>query len=138
LHDAAKHELSDGVVRSSDITHSPDSIAELRFGLDDGSFTQWQPLELDFQRHTDPDFNGDGCSCTWYDASALVIVPGAARQALRNRGPFPNEEAVFKVLFLAIRSEKTNWRAAKNWKSRTLSAGHRRSSACVSQVTRKI
>jgi putative transposase len=34
---------------------------------------------------------------------------------LRNRGPFPNEDAVFKVLFLAIQNAKTNWRANKNW-----------------------
>jgi putative transposase len=50
-----------------------------------------------------------------YTTNAVESLNAQLRKALRNRGPFPNEEAVFKVLFLAIRNAKTNWRASKNW-----------------------
>jgi len=37
------------------------------------------------------------------------------RKALKNRGPFPNDDAVFKVFFLAIRNAKMHWKADRNW-----------------------
>jgi putative transposase len=50
-----------------------------------------------------------------YTTKAVESLNSQLRKVLRNRGPFPNEDAVFKVLFLAIQNAKTNWRAAKNW-----------------------
>jgi putative transposase len=50
-----------------------------------------------------------------YTTNAVESLNSQLRKVLRNRGPFPNEDAVFKVLFLAIQNAKTNWRAAKNW-----------------------
>ncbi len=58
----------------------PGNDVELRFELPDGSFTEWQEVELSYTSHTDPDFNGPGCSCTWYTATATpVLVPALAR-----------------------------------------------------------
>jgi putative transposase len=34
---------------------------------------------------------------------------------LRGRGPFPNDEAVFKLFFLAVRNAKVNWKSAPHW-----------------------
>jgi len=50
-----------------------------------------------------------------YTTNAVESLNSQLRKALRNRGPFPNEDAVFKVLFLAIQNAKTRWRANKNW-----------------------
>ncbi len=53
---------------------------EVRFALADGSFTAWQPVPLELERHNDPDFNGPGCPCSWYNAAPTsVIVPAEAR-----------------------------------------------------------
>jgi putative transposase len=37
------------------------------------------------------------------------------RKALANRGPFPNDEAVFKLFFLALRNAKVKWRRDPQW-----------------------
>ena len=50
-----------------------------------------------------------------YTTNAVESLNSQLRKALRNRGPFPNEDAVFKVLFLAIQNAKSQWRASKNW-----------------------
>lgn len=50
-----------------------------------------------------------------YTTNAVESLNSQLRKVLRNRGPFPNEDAVFKVLFLAIQNAKTRWRANKNW-----------------------
>lgn len=50
-----------------------------------------------------------------YTTNAIESLNSQFRKVLRNRGPFPNEDAVFKVLFLAIRNAKTKWHANKNW-----------------------
>jgi hypothetical protein len=71
-----------GGYRSMDGSISPKDTAEIRFQLPDGSFTAWQALPLEFDRHFDPDFGGPGCSCTWYNAHARVTVPIAARVAV--------------------------------------------------------
>jgi hypothetical protein len=69
-----------------DFALSPNDAAEIHFELADGSFTPWQSIEFEFERHTDPDFNGPGCSCSWYDASSKVVVPAAARGTLEDAG----------------------------------------------------
>jgi putative transposase len=50
-----------------------------------------------------------------YTTNAVESLNSQLRKVLRNRGPFPNEEAVFKVLFLGIQNAKTRWRPDKNW-----------------------
>jgi hypothetical protein len=50
-----------------------------------------------------------------YTTNAVESLNSQLRKVLRNRGPFPNEDAVFKVLFLAIQNAETRWRANKNW-----------------------
>lgn len=58
----------------------PDTELELRFELEDGSFSEWQKFPLETTAHTDPDFNGEDCPCTSYAAKPLrVVVPEAAR-----------------------------------------------------------
>jgi hypothetical protein len=53
-----------------------DAIDEIRFQLADGTFTEWQEVTLRVREHTDPDFNGPGCSCSWKSATAEpVVVP---------------------------------------------------------------
>lgn len=50
-----------------------------------------------------------------YTTNAIESLNSQLRKVLRNRGPFPSDDAVFKALFLAIGHAKTNWRAAKTW-----------------------
>jgi putative transposase len=50
-----------------------------------------------------------------YTTNAVESLNSQLRKMLRNRGPFPNEDAVFKVLFLAIRNAKSKWNAAPCW-----------------------
>lgn len=45
------------------LNNRTDTIA-LRFRLDDDSFTDWTPVDLNIQSSTDPDFNGPGCGAT--------------------------------------------------------------------------
>jgi hypothetical protein len=77
----AEVSCNDGLLYPSfvyDLT--PDTRVDLRFVLADGSWTEWQRLDLDVTSHTDPDFNGPGCACTWYEATTSPIVtPAAAR-----------------------------------------------------------
>lgn len=62
----------------------PDTSVEMRFRLHDDSWSAWQPLALDITSHTDPDFNGPGCECTWYTATAApIVVPAEARLPAR-------------------------------------------------------
>ncbi|HTV21083.1 MAG TPA: hypothetical protein VMG12_20500 [Polyangiaceae bacterium] len=58
---------------------SPQTLVDVRFGRPDGSWTDWQPLPLTQTEHTDPDFNGPGCPCTWRTATTppLVVPPDA-------------------------------------------------------------
>jgi hypothetical protein len=58
----------------------PGTRVELRFQLRDGSWSDWQVLALDITSHTDPEFNGPGCPCTGYTATAQpIVVPVEAR-----------------------------------------------------------
>jgi putative transposase len=50
-----------------------------------------------------------------YTTNAVESLNSQLRKVLRNRGPFPSDDAVFKVLFLAIQNAKTRWNANKNW-----------------------
>jgi hypothetical protein len=69
------------VVVAGGEARSSKAASQIRFEQSDGSFTPWQPVAVDVTRHTDPDFNGPGCPCTWYSASAGdVIVPVSARR----------------------------------------------------------
>lgn len=53
---------------------------EVRFELAGGGLSDWQEVQLDSASHTDPDFNGPGCACTWWDPTVepIVVPPGAA------------------------------------------------------------
>lgn len=56
-----------------------DERFEVRFKLDDGSWSLWQEVPLDVSTYTDPDFNGPGCACTWYDGTTSpIVVPESA------------------------------------------------------------
>ncbi len=50
-----------------------------------------------------------------YTTNAIESLNSQLRKVLRNRGVFPNEEAVFKVLFLAIGNARTKWRRSRDW-----------------------
>ena len=50
-----------------------------------------------------------------YTTNVVESLNSQLRKALKNRGPFPNDDAVFKVFFLAIRNAKMHWKADHNW-----------------------
>jgi len=59
----------------------PRRRVEVRFELALGGLTEWLPVSLNYVSHTDPDFNGPGCPCTWYEAQPRdLVVPDAARR----------------------------------------------------------
>lgn len=69
----------DGVI-ALDSVHNPDDTIKVRFELEDGGFTDWQPVELSIEQEVLADFNGPGCDCTVYNGTTEpVIVPEAAR-----------------------------------------------------------
>ena len=73
-------DCTDGQVTVFPFYSNPGTTLRFRFELADGSFSEWQAASLDYESHTDPDFNGPGCPCTWYDAtSGPVVVPAQAR-----------------------------------------------------------
>ncbi len=52
---------------------------EVRFELAGGGLSDWQDVQLELSPHTDPDFNGPGCSCTWFEGAAEpIVVPADA------------------------------------------------------------
>src|SRR5262245_50283008 len=54
----------------------PGPVFELRFQRPDGTFTDWQIVDLKIEAITDPEFNGPGCPCTWYEGRPdPVVVP---------------------------------------------------------------
>jgi hypothetical protein len=58
----------------------PGTGVEMRFELRDGSWSAWRSLDLAITSNTDPDYNGPGCPCTSYAASAEpIVVPAEAR-----------------------------------------------------------
>lgn len=54
-----------------------------------------------------------------YTTNAVESLNSQLRKTLRHRGPFPNDQSVFKLLFLAIRNAKVHWKRPINW-TRTL------------------
>lgn len=50
-----------------------------------------------------------------YTTNAVESLNSQLRKTLRQRGPFPNDEAVFKLLYLAIRNAKVRWRRPIAW-----------------------
>jgi hypothetical protein len=73
-------DCNDNVVSAAPLYRGPGSTIEVRFELANGGWTEWQPVALTFERHTDPDFNGPGCECSWYTATAEpILVPAGAQ-----------------------------------------------------------
>ena len=69
----------DGVI-TLDSVHNPDDTIEVRFEREDGTFSDWQSVELSIESKVLSDFNGPGCDCTVYNGTAEpVLVPEAAR-----------------------------------------------------------
>jgi hypothetical protein len=59
----------------------PGATYEIRFEAENGAWSEWLPVPLQLTKHTDPDFNGPGCECTWYTGQAqTLVVPAAARR----------------------------------------------------------
>jgi len=50
-----------------------------------------------------------------YTTNVVESLNSQLRKTLRHRGPFPNDEAVFKLLFLAIRNAKVHWKRQIAW-----------------------
>jgi len=50
-----------------------------------------------------------------FTTNVVESLNSQLRKALKNRGPFPNDDAVFKVFFLAIRNARMHWQADRNW-----------------------
>jgi len=50
-----------------------------------------------------------------YTTNAVESLNSQLRKALGKRGPFPNDDAVFKLFFLAIRNAKLRWKADPHW-----------------------
>jgi putative transposase len=50
-----------------------------------------------------------------YTTNAVESLNAQLRKTLRQRGPFPNDDAVFKLLFLAIENAKVGWRRPIAW-----------------------
>jgi putative transposase len=50
-----------------------------------------------------------------YTTNAIESLNSQLRKVLRHRGPFPNDESVFKLLFLAIQNAKVHWKAPQHW-----------------------
>jgi putative transposase len=50
-----------------------------------------------------------------YTTNVVESLNSQLRKVLRQRGPFPNDDAVFKLLFLAIQNAKVNWRRQITW-----------------------
>lgn len=52
-----------------------------------------------------------------YTTNCIESLNSQLRKVIRNRGPFPNDDAVFKLFFLAIQNAKANWKAPAHWNS---------------------
>lgn len=50
-----------------------------------------------------------------YTTNAIESVNAQLRKVLRAKGHFPNDEAVFKLLYLALRNAQVRWKAPRNW-----------------------
>jgi putative transposase len=52
-----------------------------------------------------------------YTTNAIESLNSQLRKVIRYRGPFPNDEAVFKLFFLAIQNAKARWKTPPAWSS---------------------
>ena len=52
-----------------------------------------------------------------YTTNAIESLNSQLRKVIRNRGPFPNDDAVFKLFFLALGNAKIHWKAPVHWSS---------------------
>jgi putative transposase len=52
-----------------------------------------------------------------YTTNCIESLNSQLRKVTRNRGPFPNDDAVFKLFFLAIQNATGSWKAPNNWSS---------------------
>lgn len=50
-----------------------------------------------------------------YTTNAIESLNSQLRKFLRGRGPFPNDEAVFKLLYLGTKNAKMHWRRPIGW-----------------------
>jgi hypothetical protein len=74
-----RYRCEDGVLTLPSV-HNPDTTIKVRFQQEDGTLTDWQPVELNIEKRVVSDFNGPGCDCTVYDGTTEpVTVPEAAR-----------------------------------------------------------
>ena len=82
-----------GLIRFADVGGSGitrQDVLEVRFLLSDGSYSAWQPVPFEVEGHTNPDFNGPGCPCSWDDITIEpVVVPAGARLDARGHYLFP-------------------------------------------------
>jgi len=51
-----------------------------------------------------------------YTTNAIESLNAQLRRVLRPKGSFPNDDAVFKLLFLAIQRAQKRWKPAPSWK----------------------
>jgi putative transposase len=50
-----------------------------------------------------------------YTTNAIESLNSQLRKFLRGRGPFPNDEAVFKLLYLGTKNAKVHWKRPVRW-----------------------
>jgi putative transposase len=50
-----------------------------------------------------------------YTTNCIESLNSQLRKVTRNRGPFPNDDAVFKLFYLAIQNAKGTWSAPHHW-----------------------
>jgi len=50
-----------------------------------------------------------------YTTNCIESLNSQLRKVTQHRGPFPNDDAVFKLFFLAIQNARGRWRAPKEW-----------------------
>ena len=50
-----------------------------------------------------------------YTTNAVESLNSQLRKALRHRGPLPNDDAVYKLLYLALRNAKVHWKRPICW-----------------------
>jgi putative transposase len=52
-----------------------------------------------------------------YTTNVIESLNAQLRKFLGNRGPFPNDDSVFKLLFLGIRNAKVHWKRPIQWRT---------------------
>ena len=52
-----------------------------------------------------------------YTTNTIESLNSQLRKVIKPKGHFPNDDAVLKILFLAIQLARCHWKAAREWKS---------------------